>query len=323
MNVPFFDDTCIDALLDVPACTAALDAVFTDLAAAQATVLARQRIDCGGVKLSTMGGVWAARHIAGVKAYTTVAGQFSFLVTLFDTATNRPAAVLEAQALTRLRSAALTRLVAEKAARAETRKLALFGAGQQGRAQAEALCELRPFDEVAVVDPQGDAAWCEQLAARHGCRVSLCSAPAALDGAHLIVTATRSKQPVFDGARLERGALVIAMGTSLPDGRELDDATLQRAARVLVEWCPQSLVEAGEVVLGMASGALDRARIADLAALYAGAAPWRSNDDEIVVFKSVGIGLADVACGWLALQRSGLAKAPWSVTPNLTRQALA
>ena len=101
------------------------------------------------------------------------------------------------------------------------------------------------------------------------------------------------------------GALVIAMGTSLPNGRELDDTALTRASRVLVEWRPQSLVEAGEVVLGMAAGALEVQRIADLSDLYAGRAPWRANDDEIVVFKSVGIGLADVACAWLAWQRSG------------------
>jgi ornithine cyclodeaminase len=270
MTLVYFDDVRIDALLDVPACAAVLDQAFADLALGQATVQSRQRSDCGGVKLSTMGALWLSRRVAGVKAYTTVDGQFSFLVTLFDTAA----------------------------------KLALFGAGQQGRAQAEALCALRSFDEVAVVDPQASAAWCEQLAAQHRCRVVVCEPRAALRGAHLVVTATRSKTPVFDGACLEPGALVIAMGTSLPNGRELDDSALKRASRVLVEWKPQSLVEAGEIVLGMAAEALDAQRIADLAELYAGQAVWRASDDEIVVFKSVGIGLADVACAWLAWQRS-------------------
>ena len=90
----------------------------------------------------------------------------------------------------------------------------------------------------------------------------------------------------------------------------VNSTTPAAASRVLVEWKPQSLVEAGEVVLGLSSGALDRGRIADLADLYAGRTAWRGTDDEIVVFKSVGIGLADVACGWLALQRSGLANPP-------------
>ena len=204
--------------------------------------------------------------------------------------------------------------MAGKALRSGSRKLALFGAGLQGRAQVEAMLALQQFDDVAVMDPKGSSAWCAELAAQHGCRVSLSDARAdareAVRGAQLILTATRSKTPVFDGAWLEPGAVVIATGTSLPDGTELDDATLQRASRVLVEWKPQSLVEAGEVVLGLSSGALDSDRIADMVDLYAGRTAWRESDDDIVVFKSVGIGLADVACGWLALERSGLRTGP-------------
>lgn len=306
-HIPFLDDGRIEALIDVPGCTSVLDRAFGDLAAGLAAVQARHRTDCGAVKLSTMGALWPQRQVAGVKAYTTVAGQFSFLVTLFDTAANRPLALLEANTLTRLRTSALASLVAGKALRAGARKLALFGAGLQGRAQAQALLALHRFDEVAVVDPKGSPDWCAGLAAQHGCRVGLCDAREAVHGAQLILTATRSKTPVFDGTGLAPGALVIATGTSLPDGTELDDATLQRASRVLVEWKPQSLVEAGEVVLGLASGALQADRVADLVDLYAGRATWRASDDDIVVFKSVGLGLADVACAWLAVERAGLA----------------
>ena len=77
----------------------------------------------------------------------------------------------------------------------------------------------------------------------------------------MIVTATRSKVPLFDGSRVKRGASVIAVGASLPTGSELDDTTLGRASRVIVEWKPQSLVEAGEVVTGRAHGVLPEERI--------------------------------------------------------------
>lgn len=298
------DDARIDAVLNVPDCVAVLDDAFADLARGQAAVHVRHRTDCGATKLSTMGGLWTARGVAGVKTYPTVAGQFSFLVTLFDTRANRPLAVLEANALTRLRTTALTSLVAQKALCIQPRKLALFGAGLQGRAQAEALCAQFRFAEVVVVDPQGDDAWCARLALRQGCRVTLGDAESAVRQADMVVTATRSKVPVFDGRWLSPGALVVAMGTSLPDGRELDDATLSRAARVLVEYLPQSRAEAGEVVLGLQSGALDDVRLVDLPALYRGEQPWRASASDIVVFKSVGTGLADVACAWLAVQRA-------------------
>ena len=67
---------------------------------------------------------------------------------------------------------------------------------------------------------------------------------------------------------------------------------------------PDRRIEAGEVVLGLQSCAIDEVRLADLPALYRGDRPWRASTDDIVVFKSVGIGLADVACAWLAVQRS-------------------
>jgi ornithine cyclodeaminase len=99
---------------------------------------------------------------------------------------------------------------------------------------------------------------------------------------------------------------VAAIGTSLPSGRELDDTTLARAARVVVEWKPQSLVEAGEVVLGLQSGALQPERIVDWTDLVQGRDTWRRDDDEIVVFKSVGVGLSDLAAASLAwAARSG------------------
>lgn len=303
MNLPFLDDATVAGLLDSASVRDALDEAFQDLAAGNAAIQRRFRTDCGGVKLSAMGGIWAARGVAGTKAYTTVGGQFSFLLTLFDTLRNCPVALLEANELTRFRTAALSRLVASKAAPRAPRKLALFGQGLQGRAQAQALCEEFRLEEVAVVDPQGDDAWCARMALRYGCRVTLTHAAAAVAHADLVVTATRSKSPVFDGSGLKPGALVIALGTSLPDGREMDDTTLRRASHVLVEWLPQSLEEAGDVVQGLATGSLDRARLADLPALYRGEARWREDDQDIVVFKTVGVGLSDVAAAWLAVQR--------------------
>jgi ornithine cyclodeaminase len=92
------------------------------------------------------------------------------------------------------------------------------------------------------------------------------------------------------------------MGTSLPNGSELDDATFRRAGRLLVEWKPQSLVEAGEVVQALSAGVLSEADVVDLPQLYRNEAPWRRSAQDIVVFKSVGIGLTDVVAAYSAWQ---------------------
>ncbi|MFI8615785.1 ornithine cyclodeaminase family protein [Acidovorax sp. NPDC077693] len=300
-SIPFISDRQVAEALDFASVATVLGEAFASLAAGGAAVHQRQRTDCRDLRLSTMGAVWAERGVAGVKVYPTVRGQFSFSIVLFDVVTNQPLAVLDGNEITRLRTAAITALVASKAGPLRPRKLAVFGAGLQGRAQAEALSGWFDFGEIALVDPAGDPAWAQTLAVQAGCPAAFTTPEAAVRGADIVVTATRSATPVFDGAWLAPGAFVAAMGISAPKGRELDDTTMDRAGRIVLEWLPQSLAEAGEVVLWR--GRTASAPLVDLPQLYAGGAPWRPEAPGITVFKSVGIGLADVAVAQLAVSR--------------------
>jgi ornithine cyclodeaminase len=124
----------------------------------------------------------------------------------------------------------------------------------------------------------------------------------ALRGADVIATATRSPTPLFDGDLVEKGAFIAAVGSSKPDTRELDDRVLERSSRVIVEWREQTLREAGDLLL--APRALrDRLDVVDLGDVLAGKATARSSPDDIVIFKSVGVGIEDVAVAGLALER--------------------
>ena len=303
MTYPLLNDQAINSVLDFPSVMRILDEALADLSQGQASIHARQRSACTDVKLSTMGAIWASRHVAGTKIYPTVGGQFSFLMTLFDTRQNTPLAVMAANELTRYRTAAMTALIARKASLPAPRKLALFGCGLQGKSQLEALIGQFKFDEIAIVDPNADQAWRDMIANKTGSHVHYCDSNTAVHDAEIIVTATRSKQAVFDGSLVKPGALISAIGTSAPDGSELDDVLLQRARKVIVEWKPQSLLEAGEVVHGLRTGAITPDKITDLTELYAANDCWRDAAEDIIVFKTVGIGLADLATALLAYQR--------------------
>lgn len=298
----YITDEAVAAALDYASVAAELDCAYRDLAAGRAAIHPRQRTRVGAVRLNTMGALWDARGVAGVKAYTAVDGAFHFVVTLFDSRLNRTLAVLAGAELTRLRTAAQTALVATKIVSTPVKKVALFGAGFQGRAQAEALAALMKFEEIAVVDPNVSPQWCTSFSKQTGIHVYPASPERAARGAQLVVTATKSSTPVFDGAWLDDNAAVVAIGTSTAAGRELDDAVMDRARAIIVEWKPQSLEEAGELVLwsNLESG---RGKVVDLAQLYAADAAWPSCSRGITVFKSVGTGLADVAAAWLAYQR--------------------
>lgn len=293
--------------LDFPGATRAIDRAWQAFARGDAAILARQRIDCGPVKLSTMGAIWRSAGTAGAKTYTTLGGRFEFVFELFDVSEvgqGRHVASMDGGELTRLRTPALTAHVSGHGTVA-CRKLALFGFGVQGRAHLDALADLLPLREVCVVETRDVGADCEAAGHRLDRPVRQCTAQAAVRDADLVVTATRSKEPLFDGAWLKPGAFVVAVGTSLPTGRELDDTTLRRAARIVVEWKPQSLLEAGEVVIGRQLGLLDEARIVDIPQILAGQGAWRESADEVVVFKSVGVGLMDLAVAteaWQALR---------------------
>lgn len=295
-------DLQISEWLDYRSVADALEEAFRDLAHDAATVHARPRGDCGSLWLNTTAALWHTHAVAGVQVSLAVAGQFSTALLLLDLATHTPLAVLDSQELTRLRTAAITAMVATHAAAPTARKLALFGAGMQGRAQAAALCERFDFEEICIVDPQADPAWCKQFQAGVKGQVRLAAPEEAVRGAGIVVTATRSSQPVFDGAWLSPGAFVSAVGANTPHGRELDDATMSRAARIIVEWKPQSLTEAGEIVLW--PGHANAYNIVDLPELFRDAQSWRTDEHGINVFKSVGVGLADVAAAHLVLQRA-------------------
>ncbi|MEP6790341.1 MAG: ornithine cyclodeaminase family protein [Ramlibacter sp.] len=299
MSLAFYSDQHVASVLDFSGVRAVLEQAFTDMALGKAAIFPRSRSDCGPTKLSAMGAIWQAQGVAGMKVYPTVGGQFSFLINLFDLSKNEPIGVFEAGEITRLRTASLATLVALRVVPRTARKLAVIGAGVQGRAIAESLIQQFAFEELCVVDPGFGQdvfrRWTPQL----GVHCRLCEAQEAVTDADVVVTASRSKTPVFNGRWLKEGAFVAAVGTSLPNGREIDDASLARAGRVIVEWKPQSLAEAGEIVLGTASGALKAEKVVDLAELYRGENRWRASSQEIVIFKSVGVGLADIATAWL------------------------
>jgi ornithine cyclodeaminase len=294
----FFSDDQIRHHLDYASVIQTLDHVYADLARGQAAILPRQRCAAGSAKFSSMGGLWAAKNVAATKSYPTVNGQFSFLINLFDTAANAPLAVMAAQEITRFRTSSQTAMVASRMLPKKVHKVALFGAGMQGRAQVEALSHHVSFDELAIVDPGVQAA--PDLSLACAASVQVMTAEKAVRDADVVITATRSQKAVFDGVWLKEGAFVAAIGISSASGRELDSCTMDRAERVIVEWLPQSMNEAGDVISWLKDSSHQQQKIIDLPQLYKRNWPQARG---IQVFKSVGTGLADTACAWLAWQR--------------------
>ena len=295
----------VAAVLDPDRAVQALRAAFAQHGRGQAQVLARHRVTAthegGPLALSAMGAILAADGdlpaVLGTKVYSARHGRYHFLVSLFAADTGEALATLEANEFTRLRTAAASAVATDLLARPDARALAVFGAGIQARAHAAALCRVRRFAQLLVCARSGGAALAAELQAALGRPVRSVAAPEAAAEADVIVTATRSATPLFDGALVRPGTFVAAVGSSTRAARELDDTLLDRAALIAVEWRTAAAQEAGDLVDSPPE------RWAELGELLV--TPRARGPQDIVVYKSVGIGLEDVALARLVARRLG------------------
>ena len=234
------------------------------------------------------------------------------LLCLFDGETGTPRAVMDAAALTAIRTGAASGAATELLAREDADTAALFGAGVQGRTQLEALCAVRPVREVRVFDPDRARAEAFARAAseRLGLPVRAAASPAeALEGADVVCTATTATAPVFRDGELAPGAHVNAVGAYKPEAREIPGDTVRRAL-VVVDHRPAALAEAGDLLVPMKEGLIGPEHIhAELGEVAAGRRPGRTAPEQVTLFKSVGTAAQDLSAAahvLAAAERLGL-----------------
>ena len=252
--------------------------------------------------VSMMGASLPAAGVLGAKVYSTIGGRFNFVIVLFSSVTGKLLASIQANEITRFRTAAATAVAARRLAAREARTLAIFGTGVQARAHAEALLLAHPFERVLIAGRATAPEFADWVQTEFGVAASAVDAQTAAHEADVIVTATRATEPLFNGALVKRGAFVAAVGSSKPAARELDDALLERAELIVVEWLPAAQAEAGEFVRA-APGVIDPARVTELGKLLVKGTAYDRRAGDIVIYKSVGIGLEDVALAHLVYQR--------------------
>jgi ornithine cyclodeaminase len=209
---------------------------------------------------------------------------------LLDAATLTPLSTVDAQELTAVRTAAVSALAVDVLARPDAARLVVFGTGPQARSHVAAIRAVRPVSDVAVVGRSRAVAFASDVDGRVGSAGDVAEAD-------VVVCATTSRTPLFDGGLVRPGSVVVAVGSHEPGAREVDD-TLVGAATVVVEARSAALREAGEVVAAVASGALDPSTVVGLADVVRGAAVGRGR---AVLFKSVGMAGEDLviaASGW-------------------------
>lgn len=314
----------VHAVLDYADCATAMERALTALASGRAQQPLRTVIkpeDAAGLVAlmpSYLAGDDGSAARYGLKAICITPGNpaagldtHQGVVLLSDGKTGVLVAILNASAVTEIRTAAVSVVATELLANPAADTLAVIGSGVQARAHIRALDQVRSLSEVRVAsrDPDSARRLADALSGQTRAPVRSCeSARAAVDGADIIVTATSSTRPVIQHDWLAPGTHINAVGACLPHARELDTATV--VAGVLVADRRESvLAESGDYLLAAADGAVGPGHIrAELGELLLGSARGRAAAEEITIFESLGLAVEDLAAAELAYRRAAEAR---------------
>jgi ornithine cyclodeaminase/alanine dehydrogenase-like protein (mu-crystallin family) len=222
-------------------------------------------------------------------------------VTLFDGETGEVRALMNASAITAIRTAAVSAVATRLLAREDARDLGVLGSGVQARSHLEALRLVRDFDRLRIYSPTGGHA--QSLADKTGAEVAG-SAEEAVRGADVVVTATSSVSPVLERGWLKDGAHVNVVGGRPPEMRELDTATIADSA-FYVDRRESAENEAFDYRDALESGAIGPGHIrGEIGEVLIGAAPGRQSPDELTVFRSLGLAVEDLAAAEYVVRRA-------------------
>jgi ornithine cyclodeaminase/alanine dehydrogenase-like protein (mu-crystallin family) len=231
----------------------------------------------------------------------------SSILCLIDSETGSPLAVMDGKHITAMRTAAMTAIAAEYLARRSIESIGVIGAGVQAEYQLKGILEVRSAKRVYIYDVlvERSKRFAEKVREELGLIAQVEeSADDVASKSDILIVATTSKQPVFDGRVLAKGVHVASIGWVGAEGRELDTTTVKRA-KVVVDTKDGVLSESGDILIPIREGAITVDHIwCELKDLVSNRKKGRESEEEITLWKSVGVGVADAAAAKLAYQKA-------------------
>lgn len=222
-------------------------------------------------------------------------------VLLIDGTTGVVSAVLDGTYVTQMRTGAASGAAFDVLAKKDCRIGALIGTGGQAATQLEAMLAARKLEEVRVYDlnPERTQAFAEQMQkelASYGAKILAAkSSDEAIEDADLLITVTPSSKPVFDGTKVKQGATISCVGAYQHHMQEMDPAILPRASKIYFDSKDAVLSESGDILIPLEQGIItEKDFTGDIGQVIKGELIGRENDDEIIVFETVGVATQDL-----------------------------
>jgi len=300
MSALFLTESDVAQLLDMRLAIEVVEEAFRQLADRKAMNVPRVRAKMPGVVLHTMSAAAEYLGLVGWKAYATTRAGARFHSALYDAHSGDMVALIEADRLGQVRTAAATAVAIEWMANLDASELGLFGTGHQAETQLEAATVARPIKQAFVYSRNETKriAFAGRMSRQLGIDVVPVDRPQeAAEELPIVITATTSVEPLFDGNALAEGTLVCAVGSNWLTKAEIDVNVVRRADNIVCDSIEACRAEAGDFVAALEAGVFDWSRAVELADVVSGNAVGRSTRESVTLFKSVGLAIEDVALG--------------------------
>ena len=308
MRIRILSSDDVKTALPMPKAIEMMKHAFGQLSAGKATVPLRSKISSDKGDTLLMPAYLHSKQDLGVKIVSIYKDNplqglptVTAIVIVLDAQTGQPRALIEGDSITATRTGATGGLASELLARRNAKTVALFGAGVQARAQLQGVMAVRSIAQVNLFDLSASAAqklsdeiasWADAPA------VNLVSnSKEAIQQVDIIITATTSSVPVFDGNQIKPGTHITGVGSYTPQMQEVDETTVRRA-RIVVDSREACLAEAGDIIIPKATIE------AELGEIVNGLKPGRQFDEEITFFKTVGVAVEDAAAAAAVLNEA-------------------
>jgi ornithine cyclodeaminase/alanine dehydrogenase-like protein (mu-crystallin family) len=229
------------------------------------------------------------------------------LVLLFETEHGQPVALLDAAEITAIRTAAASGLATRLLARSDAGDLALLGAGEQARSHLEAMLSVRALRRIRVWarDRAKAQAFATEQGAKHRIAIEICATVGeAVNGADLICTTTKAREPILQGEWLAPGVHLNVVGSSIAAAAEIDTPAVVKA-RFFVDRRESTVNEGGEYLRALRAGAITPAHIlGEIGEVANGSKIGRSSPLDVTLYKSLGIAPQDLASAHHVLEKA-------------------
>lgn len=304
MTPLFLKDGEIAELVSVTDAIGVLRTAFRQQGSGEATSSPRHRLATGTAFLHLLAG--AVPGYFGYKAYVTSRVGSGFMFFLFDSNTCEQLAIMEADRLGQIRTGAATGIATEYLAPDDVKVATIFGAGWQAESQLLAMDEVRDLSRIWIVNrnPERAERFIERMAPQVQAELMpAVSAEDAVRESRLVTTITNSREPVLFGDWVGSGTHVNAAGGNMLLRREVDAGLILRSERLVVDSIEQARIECGEFLPVLVPGRRHWDEVQELKDVVA-KGRGRETSDELTFFKSLGLGLEDVALGALVYERA-------------------